>query len=238
MRAELARHVDLEFAAGVRNFFVEPVDPWGVRSADLRKIEQMVYREVRLWPPEELNEFCDKLWQSRKLEEGVLVCHVYRRFARRCKEAEWTLFESWIDRYVSNWANCDGIASWLLAACIGNTPALRSKLPAWTQSSSRWKRRASAVALLQEAKAGRGTETIFHIADLLSDDLDDMVQKGVGWLLKEAYPKQPSAVLQYLHAWPGARLVVRLGAEKMTAAHRAEFGFGQRKLSRSSEPKL
>jgi len=64
----------------------------------------------------------------------------------------------------------------------------------------------------------RNTEIIFHIGDLLRGDAGDMVRKGVGWLLKETYPKKPLETIEFLDVWrPGApRLVLRIAAEKMT----------------------
>ena len=52
-----------------------------------------------------------------------------------------------------------------------------------------------------------------------------MVQKGVGWVLKETYPKKPAAVMRFLlpRAARAPRLVLRLAAEKMTASDRARL---------------
>ena len=111
----------------------------------------------------------------------------------------------------------------LLAAAIANEPALIGELPAWTRSRNRWKRRAAIVALLQEAKTGRHTAAVLETAGLLLEDTDDMVRKGVGWVLKEAYPKRPREVMSFLlpRAERTPRLVLRLAAEKMSAADRA-----------------
>ena len=125
-----------------------------------------------------------------------------------------------VDRSLrTNWAHCDGVSTWLIAASIANRPELMTKLPRWTKSKNRWKRRAAAVSLIQEAKQGRNSETIFQICGLLRDDPDDMVRKGVGWLLKETYPKRPREVIRFLDDWRASapRLVLRLAAEKMTA---------------------
>jgi 3-methyladenine DNA glycosylase AlkD len=217
-----------EHETGVRNFFVEPVNPWGVRSADMKSIEQMVYRELKTMTPSDRNKYCDRLWRRGKLEEGALVCHVYRRFASQCGACEFKLFERWIDRYVTNWAHCDGISSWLLAASIANEPALKAALHDWTNSKNRWKRRAAAVSLIQEAKKGRRAEDIFRIAGALACDPDLMVQKGVGWLLKETYPKRPEAVVAFLEEAQPPRLVLRYAAEKMSAEDKARFGLSRR----------
>jgi 3-methyladenine DNA glycosylase AlkD len=223
LRAELERLACPAHRDGMKGFFREPIDPYGVRSADLKSVERIVYRELKNWPEARRNVFFTQLWKTGKMEEAVVVCHVYRRFAKSCRECEFRLFERWLDRYVNNWAHCDGIASWLLAASIANEPALIAELPAWTTSKNRWKRRAAAVAMLQEGKAGRHLTEIFDIASRLMLDEDDMVQKGVGWLLKETYPKKPREVVAFLDHWKAKapRLTLRYAAEKMTAADRA-----------------
>jgi 3-methyladenine DNA glycosylase AlkD len=222
IRAELAARVDEAFRAGAARFFKETIDLWGVRTVDLQRIIRSAAAAARKWPSAECERFAELLWQSGKFEEGVIAIHVLRRFAKRYGAREFCLFEGWISRYVHNWAHADGVASWLLAASIANDPALAARLPAWTRSRNRWKRRSAAVAFLQEAKAGRHTEAILDVADRLAEDTDDMVRKGLGWLLKESYPRRPGAIIEWLAANKHrlARLVLRLAAEKMTPAHR------------------
>lgn len=222
-RAGLKAAADPEFAAGLRWFFKEPVKPYGVRTPQVRELARHTYLELKQWPVADRDRFVTELWKSGMLEEGVLVTHVYRRFASTCDVREFAMFEEWIDRYVTNWSNCDGVSTWLIAASIANRPELVNKLGPWTKSKNRWKRRSAAVSLIQEAKQGRNAETIFRICDLLLNDTDDMVQKGVGWLLKETYPKRPQKVLGFLDPWRSRapRLVLRLASEKMTLKHRA-----------------
>jgi 3-methyladenine DNA glycosylase AlkD len=143
---------------------------------------------VKQWPLAQRNRFCTELWKSGRLEDGSVAIEVYRRFAKQCGSAEFRLFEKWLGRFVSNWGACDGVSCCLLAACIQNAPELTALLVPWTKSPTRWKRRAAAVALVREARRGRNTAAIFQIAGLLMEDPEDMVQKGMGWLLKETYP--------------------------------------------------
>ena len=221
-RARLKAAADPKFEAAARWFFKEPVKPYGVRTPEVRELAWIAYRDVKLWPVSERDRFVTELWKGGMLEEGVLVSHLYRRFAKTCDEREFRMFEQWLDRYVRNWSHCDGVSTWLIAASIANRPGLSDRLAGWTKSKNRWKRRSAAVSLIQEAKRGSNTETIFHICGLLLDDTDDMVQKGVGWLLKETYPKKPREVLDFLDSWRARapRLVLRLAAEKMTEKDR------------------
>jgi 3-methyladenine DNA glycosylase AlkD len=221
-RARLKAAADPEFAAGVRRFFKEPVQPHGIPAPQVREVARLAYRDLKQWPVADRDRFVTELWTSGVLEEGSVVCYVYRRFAKSCGQREFRMYEQWLDRYVRNWGHCDGVSTWLIAASMANRPELMTKLPRWTKSKNRWKRRAAAVSLIYEAKRGRNTETIFQICNLLRNDTDDLVRKGAGWLLKETYPKRPREVIRFLDDWRSnaPMLVLRLAAEKMTAAHR------------------
>jgi 3-methyladenine DNA glycosylase AlkD len=226
-RSRLQVAVDPVYQEGATRFFRgtegQEANVQGVRAADLKKIEQFVYREVKYWPADQRNHFCNELWKSGVMEEGALVCHLYRRFEKSCAVPEFDLFEKWIDRYVRNWAHCDGVSTFLIAACLDNERSLIARLPPWTTSKNRWKRRSAAVSLVWEGKRGRHTDEIFYIASRLIEDPDDMVQKGVGWLLKETYPKMPKEVVDFLQPWKAktTRLLLRYAAEKMSARDRA-----------------
>lgn len=215
---------DPAWAEGQRRFFQHEVDTRGVRQAALAPVIRDVAREVKQWPIAHRDRLMTLLWETGKLEDGALVCHVYRRFAKSCAGREFQLFERWLDRYVRNWAHCDGVSSWLVAACIANEPELRFRLRAWAKSKNRWKRRAAAVGLLQEAKLGRNLDFLFEIAAVLLPERDDMIEKGVGWLLKETYPPSPRETMAFLLGPAGrqaSRLTLRYAAEKMSPPHRA-----------------
>ncbi len=225
VRRQLVSFAEPEHREGAFRFFQEQVELYGVRSPDVKKVTSFAYREWKQWKAAERNAFCESLWANGSLEEGSVAISLYRKVAKSCGRCEFKLFERWIDRHVRNWAHCDGVSSWLVAASIGNVPELIGELPRWTRSRNRWKRRTAAVSLLQEAKRGRHTVEIFEIADLLIEDDDDMVQKGTGWLLKETYPKRPSAVVRYLEPRKQrpVRLLLRYAAEKMTPADKARI---------------
>lgn len=221
--SRLESSADPEWAKGQRAFFRHEISTRGVRMAALTPVIRDVARRIKPWPVSARNALMKLLWETGQLEDGALVCHVYRRFARSCTACEFKLFERWIDRYVRNWAHCDGVGTFLVSACLVNEPDLRFDLRAWARSKNRWKRRAAAVSLIHEAKKGRHTEFVFEIAAVLLPDRDDMVEKGVGWLLKETYPARRKETLEFLVAnrHLASRLTLRYAAEKMSPADRA-----------------
>lgn len=225
IREQLAAAVDPVYRDGQRAFFQHEIDTWGVRAACLKRIASAAWKQVKPLPPNPRNRLCELLWQSGRIEEGILAVYLYEHLRNSCGECEFKLFERWIDRHVDNWATCDAIGTRLVAASIKNQPSLVSRLHGWACSDNRWKRRAAAVSLVFEARAGRCTTDILSLAKTLLTDSDDMVQKGVGWLLKDAYRAAPSAVCEFWesHAAGAPALVLRIASEKMPESLRLHF---------------
>lgn len=225
IRARLLSLGDSRTRETIERFFTaeQRLKSYGVAAPQLKQIAQFIYREVKPWSAADRDRLCVALWEGATNEEGALVCYVYRRFAKTCGAREFRMFTGWLDRYVHNWGHTDGLALWLLGASIANDPSLIVKLDAFASSKNRWKRRAAAVALVPSARRGLHTREIFRIAAPLIPDEDDMVRKGVGWLLKETYPKKPAETMRFLLPWreKAPRLVLRYAAEKMPAADRA-----------------
>ena len=165
------------------------------------------------------------LWASRKLEEGALVCDLrlppFRETMRRAGVSHYSRAGS-IDTS-NNWALTDGLSLWLLGASIANDPALIAKLDAVDALEKSMETPRRGCLSGPSAKRGAAHPRNFPHRHAADPDQDDMVQKGVGWLLKETYPKKPAEVVRFLLpvARKAPRLTLRYAAEKMTPADEA-----------------
>jgi 3-methyladenine DNA glycosylase AlkD len=95
---------------------------------------------------------------------------------------EFRLFVSWLDR-VTSWADHDALVHDVLAPMVAAEPARCREGFLWAKSSNRWRRRAACVALIRGTRERRFFREIVRLSNQLLDDDDDMVQKGLGWLL-------------------------------------------------------
>jgi 3-methyladenine DNA glycosylase AlkD len=134
------------------------------------------------------------------------------RFSRKLKAEHFPLFNNWVE-YLNNWAN----TAHHIGECIKDDPNLVEKLIKWTNSDNRWRRRAAAVTMVTIARKGLMLDAVYRIAEPLMTDGDDMVQKGVGWMLKEASKKHPQEVHDYLVRWKpeSPALILRYASEKL-----------------------
>jgi 3-methyladenine DNA glycosylase AlkD len=96
-------------------------------------------------------------------------------------------------------------------------PEYVGRLKKWAKSANRWVRRASAVSLILPARHGEFLADVFEIADILLLDNDDLVQKGFGWMLKEASKLHTKEVFAYImkHKAVMPRTALRYAIEKM-----------------------
>lgn len=224
----LKRQLKAAAAPGFRDsqsrFFKQPVKALGVRTADvyeLAKVAAKEYRSARV-PFDAILETCARLWQDGVLEERILAVQILSKFKRAWEPSHWKTFDGWIDS-LSNWAETDALCMKVLAPLVGQHRDFMRGLPDWTRSRNRWRRRSAAVALTPIARRGEELAAAFDICDRLAADRDDIVEKAVGWLLKEASRTQPEAVAGFLLSDIDrfSRTTVRYACEKMPKKLRA-----------------
>ena len=223
LRRHLKAHGSRERAAGIQWFFKEEVRSYGWRTADLRRFARETRKEIlRAGNLADLVNAADKMFSGDILEEKVFGVLLLAWDVEKFGEAEFRRFCGWLDR-VSSWADHDGLVHYLIGPMIADQPRRQAKSLAWTRARDRWHRRAAAVSLIHTARLKGWLPVMARVSDPLIADPDDMVQKGVSWLLREAAKADPRGTLPYLMKIRGraTRLVLRTACEKLTPAQRA-----------------
>jgi 3-methyladenine DNA glycosylase AlkD len=198
IRNDLIASTDPATQRSFQRFFKEKVTYYGVKTAAVEKIAGKYWVEVKSRPKQEIFSLCDELYTSGYMEEAFIVSAWAQNLADRFEQDDLVVFRHWIDTYITNWAACDGLCNHAVGDFIEKYPEYIDDLKRWTQSPNRWMRRAAAVSLIVPAKRGKFLMDVLAIADLLLTDKDDMVQKGYGWLLKEASRKHQDEVFSYV----------------------------------------
>jgi len=126
------------------------------------------------------------------------------------------LFESWLPR-ITSWADHDGLVHSLIAPLVVADPRRVKRLFVWAKFPNRWHRRAACVGLIQGTRRRMFLPEIQRLAAILLRDQDDMVQKGLGWLLRETVKADARRTVPYLlKIRQGApRLVLRTACETL-----------------------
>lgn len=219
IRSVLKRDGSAEHAAGVQWFFKEEVKSHGWYAADLRRLARTYKRSIlKESGLAFLVRVADRLFRGRVLEEKVVAVLLLEKSTSSFGDDHFALFESWLDR-ISSWADHDALVHYLIAPMIAAKPSRAREVFRWAKSKDRWHRRAACVALIQGTRQKQFFREITRLSGVLLRDEDDMVQKGLGWLLRETAKADRKATLPYLlkireHA---PRLVLRTACETLPA---------------------
>lgn len=197
-RQELRKNIDEHTKETGQRFFKEKIKLYGVKTAVVNKIGKECFKDIKGKSKNEIFNYCEELWQSGYMEESFIACNWSYNIRKEYEPGDFAVFEKWVNNYVGNWASCDTLCNHTVGAFIEMYPEYLSVLKEWAKSQNRWMRRAAAVSLIIPAKQGRFLEGVFEIAGILLLDREDLVQKGYGWLLKEASRKNQKEVFNYV----------------------------------------
>jgi 3-methyladenine DNA glycosylase AlkD len=217
IRRALREGGSAEHAAGVQWFFKEEIKSQGWYTADLRRAMRRCRRDIlREHDFTFLVNVADKLFRGPVLEEKIAAVFLLEKMDAQFGNREFKLFEAWLDR-ISSWADHDGLVHYLIAPMVAANPARNRNVFRWAKSPQRWHRRAACVALIRAARAKMLFPEIVKLSNSLLSDPDDMVQKGLGWLLRETAKFDAKRTVPYLMKIRGRapRLVLRTACETL-----------------------
>lgn len=217
VRAELVQNADARTRESAQRFFREPVMLYGVKTPVVREIARRHFRRVRHMEKTVIFEFCEDLLAADYTEEAVVAFDWAYSFRKSYVPADFQVFERWVVLYINNWVKCDTFCNHSLGTFVEMYPDYIQNLKSWALSENRWVRRAAAASMIMPARRGRFLREALEIADLLFGDPEDIVQKGCGWLLKEASRCHQREVFDYVISRKSEmpRAVLRYAIEKM-----------------------
>lgn len=224
IRADLQEAVEPSAQESFRRFFKEEVKYYGVRLAPVNAIALKYWKEVKSLGKNEIFVISEELLKSDYCEEAFIVASWLPKLNKIYEWKDLAIFRRWIDNYINNWAKCDGFCNQTIGKFLYKYPEAVTEIKSWADSENRWMKRASAVSLILPARKGLFLEEIFEIADKLLPSKDDMVQKGYGWMLKEASKAHLKEVYDFVIARRKVmpRTAFRYAIEKMPEGMRTE----------------
>ena len=197
---------------------------YGIPTPVVRRLSSKFFQTIRKKPKQEILQLCNDLLESGYSEERTIAFDWAFSLRRIYEKTDFPLLESWLKRHVHSWGACDDLCTHAFGALIFQFPEFIQKTREWTRSKNRWIRRASAVVLIYSIRRKSHLRAIFETADALLTDQDVMVQKGYGWMLKEASNHYPEEVFDYVmeNRTEMPRTALRYAVEKLAPELRKE----------------
>lgn len=155
----------------------------GVRVPTIRAIAKG-YADLS---PADLNDLLDSAVHEHRFAALVIMVGQFQRASKAGDEAE---RERLVEFYLSamrrgrinNWDLVDTSAEYILGEYLYDRP--RDQLARLAKSGIVWQRRIAIISTFAFIKRGDASTTL-EVAEVLLDDQHDLIQKAVGWMLRE-----------------------------------------------------
>jgi 3-methyladenine DNA glycosylase AlkD len=198
-----------------------------VGTANMRALARAIYADNREeWTIDDAMRFADALMRDPYLETKAIGIEVVARYRTSFAPRLLSPWKRWLSGNLSaNWATTDAICGVLIGPLLATHPEKIPLMRTWAAHPNMWVRRASAVALIPAVRRDQALDVAYDVAKMLHSDHHDLIQKAVGWMLREAGKADRRWLERYLLD-NGAlipRTTLRYAIERFPAARRAQL---------------
>ena len=125
-------------------------------------------------------------------------------------------------KYINNWDLVDLSAGQIVGAFLSDKD--RGAIRRFAVSSSLWDRRISIISTFYYIKNNQFEDTL-EIAGILMDDVEDLIHKAVGWMLRELGKRDVAVLEDFLkkHYKNMPRTTLRYAIEKFPESKRKAY---------------
>ncbi len=221
----LRQYIDKEKAMILPRFFKTGKGEYGEGDSFLGVTVpniRLVAKQYSNAPLEVVNRLLDSEWHECRMCALLILVIQYKKATKELKQKIFDLYLSRTER-INNWDLVDlsapNIVGEHLVPCND-----RTILYQLANSPLLWERRIAMVSTLTFIRRGEFNDT-FSLADKLVDSRHDLMQKAVGWMLREMGKRDIALLRIFLnkHASTMPRTMLRYAIEKMEATERTEW---------------
>lgn len=187
---------------------------------------RVVCREFADLPLPEVQKLLDSPMHEHRLGAVILLVNQYKK-AKKDAQQRADIYEMYLKNVrkgrVNNWDIVDSSAAYIVGPQLEHTD--RTPLYELAKSSNVWRRRVGIMSAFWYVHLGDPSTTL-DLAEILLHDPHDLIQKAVGWQLREVGKKSGHDLLMKFldtHAATMPRTMLRYAIEHLTPAQKAHY---------------
>lgn len=192
----------------------------GVMVPQVRAIVKEAWKDISL---EEIETLLHSPYHEARLTALLLLVKIYeaKEASNDIKGKVFEIYTSNTD-YINNWDLVDLSAPNIVGHHLFDKDC--SLLYEFAQSNHLWKQRIAVVATLTFIRKGEFTHT-YSLAKLFMTTRHNLMQKAVGWMLREAGKRDVSQLRNFLNEYKNVmpRTMLRYAIEKFSIEERRGF---------------
>ena len=175
-------------------------------------------------PLSELDRLITSKWHDDRLLALFILVGQYKKSDAAGRAAIYEFYMAH-KAYVNNWDLVDSSAQYIVGQELANQQDKLEVLTTLAHSQNLWDRRIAMIATFADIMQGQADEAL-AIAEILLHDNHDLIQKAVGWMLREIGKRvNRDTLLAFLdtHAGTMPRTTLRYAIEHLSPEQRAHY---------------
>lgn len=172
---------------------------YGLRAPLFWEIMKRFRPRVLSLPPADRLRMAEELLTQHVGELGHAGIHILTLGVSDLSPDNFATLDRQIDHF-RGWSHVDHFCGDVMQPLLWRYPQESIDLHrAWAAAENKWRRRASLVTFTRKVgESGQFTDQVLTLCDKLIWDPEDLVQKGVGWALKDNMRGSRDKVLEYV----------------------------------------
>jgi len=198
--------LDLEAAGKASAYLADANEPdpqyksYGVRAKGKKEIIGTYRKAIRKLEESQQIQLSKYLIQSGFGEQQSIGLFILEPFASYFSASRFDELDA-LMRGLHGWSKVDAFTGSLLRDVLLQYPdEFMNLVRTWNQDANMWLRRASVVLFTRKvAKSGEFNDFALEMCNNLIYAEEDLVQKGVGWALKDLMHSDKERIIEYVH---------------------------------------
>lgn len=162
----------------------------GVTVPDQRKIA----KRFKNLPLTEVEKLITSPWHEERLTGIFILIDQFKRGDDKTKKAIYDFYISHT-KYVNNWDLVDSSAGYIVGPWLDGQPDKIKVLTGLAKSKLLWERRIAMISTLYFIVEKESVDEALTVVAILKNDRHDLIQKAVGWMLRELGKRVDEEVL-------------------------------------------
>lgn len=194
----------------------------GVTVPEQRKIAKAFFRSILF---KDMRRLLESPWHEERLTALFMMVMKFQKGNDVTKRAVFDLYMEEI-AHVNNWDLVDSSAPYIVGPWLDGNPYKMKVLTKLAHSETLWERRIAMLATFYYIHTRQHADEALAIIDILLHDEHDLIQKAVGWMLREIGKRVDEQILigfldEHAHTMP--RTALRYAIEHLTTEQKQRY---------------
>jgi 3-methyladenine DNA glycosylase AlkD len=190
----------------------------GLKVPQTRAIVQKYYKDITI---SDLRLLLGSKWHEVRLAAVIIMCKQYPKSEYKLQKQIYNLYIAQTGKGINNWDIVDISCPYIIGAHLFN----RNREPLYELAKGGlWQKRVSIISTFYFLRHGEPVET-YNLAEILVYEKHDLLQKAVGWSIREMGKRDGQLLRQFLDTYAATmpRTALRYSLEKLTDSEKRSY---------------